>query len=251
VALDAVSQFQEGAAAAAAMAPSWDSSTAHLLELARHGPDAQAQALIGSVFLEQTRLLGQRTGELHSTLASDASEPDFAPEPFTLFYQRSLYQSMRNLAGRSLQQLGSSASTLPESMGPAVHALLQREGEIMSRFRGGGTPRRRPSASATATYPGQVLFTGNDFSITDFEGEPLRPLSERRLKRSPLRDVAGMIRSIHYAGHTALLERAEAERVPETEQQQRQAWARYWYAHSAASFMRGYFAAVADAPYLP
>jgi maltose alpha-D-glucosyltransferase / alpha-amylase len=71
----------------------------------RTGPGEQARTLVGP-YLEEARLLGERTGEMHAVLASDRGTPAFAPEEFTLFYQRSLYQSMRNLAGRVMQQLG-------------------------------------------------------------------------------------------------------------------------------------------------
>jgi len=252
LALDAVAQFQEAAGAIPRSAPRVDTSTGALLALAARPAESAAEELIGTMFLEESRLLGQRTAELHSTLAGDPGDADFAPEPFTLFYQRSLYQSMRNLAGRTLQQLGSSLARLPESQLQAGAALLHREADIMARFkrvivhRVGGLRIRCHGDY----HLGQVLYTGNDFIITDFEGEPLRPLSERRLKRSPLRDVAGMIRSFHYAAYAALLERTEAERVAAPGQQQRDAWARYWYAHSTASFLRGYFAAAASAPFI-
>jgi maltose alpha-D-glucosyltransferase/alpha-amylase len=83
---------------------------------------------------------------------------------------------------------------------------------------------------------GQVLYTGKDFVVIDFEGEPARSLSERRLKRSPLRDVAGMLRSFHYAVHTAL----EGERVRGLAGEVLQAAARSWYVWVAAGFLRAY-----------
>ena len=76
---------------------------------------------------------------------------------------------------------------------------------------------------------GKVLYTGKDFVIIDFEGEPARSLSERRLKRAPLRDVAGMVRSFHYAAHSALLHQAPLAPRPEDDFPLLQHWAQYWY----------------------
>jgi len=78
-------------------------------------------------------------------------------------------------------------------------------------------------------HVGQVLFTGKGFVIIDFEGEPLRPISERRIKRSPLRDLAGMIRSLHYAAHPAFLEQTQGE-TRGVETSSLESWARFWYA---------------------
>jgi maltose alpha-D-glucosyltransferase/alpha-amylase len=85
-----------------------------------------------------------------------------------------------------------------------------------------------------------VLYTGSDFIITDFEGEPARSLSERRLKRSPLRDVAGMIRSFHYAAHTALMRYAPLLPKPEDDLPVLQHWAQYWYTWVSVEFLNTY-----------
>jgi maltose alpha-D-glucosyltransferase/alpha-amylase len=93
---------------------------------------------------------------------------------------------------------------------------------------------------------GQVLYTGNDFFITDFEGEPARPLSERRLKRSPLRDVAGMLRSFSYAAHSALLEQQQSG-LSEDALASASEWGRYWQAWSGSIFLGAYLAKVSGA----
>jgi maltose alpha-D-glucosyltransferase / alpha-amylase len=94
---------------------------------------------------------------------------------------------------------------------------------------------------------GQVLFTGKDFVIVDLEGEPSRSLSERRYKRSPMRDLAGMIRSFEYAAAFSVRHGPmRTEDVPAL-----MPWARLWTRWASASFLRGYFDAAGDAAYLP
>jgi maltose alpha-D-glucosyltransferase/alpha-amylase len=92
---------------------------------------------------------------------------------------------------------------------------------------------------------GQVLYTGKDFVIIDFEGEPARPLSERRIKRSPLRDVAGMLRSFHYAAYTVFATRVAAERGA------LEPWAQFWYEWVGSAFLRAYLHRAGDAAFLP
>ena len=98
---------------------------------------------------------------------------------------------------------------------------------------------------------GQVLFTGKDFVIIDFEGEPTRPLSQRRLKRSPLKDVAGMLRSFHYAAYSALFNQAARGIVPATRIDNMEAWAGAWYKWVGASFLREYLHAMGESPIVP
>src|SRR5436853_4934333 len=89
---------------------------------------------------------------------------------------------------------------------------------------------------------GQVLVTGKDFSIIDFEGEPARPLSERRIKRSPLRDVAGMLRSFDYASHAALSHEASGAIFRPEDADRLEPWARFWAGWVSAAFLRSYLA---------
>src|SRR6185369_1955857 len=160
--------------------------------------------LIGG-YLADAELLGRRTAEMHIALASRDDIPAFAPEPFTPHYQRSIYQSMRTQAVQTLQLLRRRAKDNPEAQ-----MVIAREAELQKRFR--AVLDGRISGQRIRTHGdyhlGQVLYTGNDFVIIDFEGEPLRPLSERRIKRSALRDVAGMLRSFHYAPYAVVFGQA-------------------------------------------
>src|SRR5690606_3530088 len=184
------------------------------------------------------------------------SNPDdkaFAPEPFTMFYQRSLYQTMRNLSGRVMQQLRARAPDLGEEIAGCAEEVLALEHAIMKRFR--SLVDHKVNGSRIRCHGdfhlGQVLYTGNDFFITDFEGEPIRPLSERRLKRSPLRDVAGMLRSFHYAAYAALYEQEESSHVRTIDRAAMEWWARGWYAYLGGAYLNGYLGVMGDSPILP
>jgi maltose alpha-D-glucosyltransferase/alpha-amylase len=100
-------------------------------------------------------------------------------------------------------------------------------------------------------HAGQVLWTGSDFVIIDFEGEPGRPLGERRLKRSPLRDVAGMLRSFHYAAYGTLLTDGLASATRPEDVPRLQPWARLWYETVGATFLRAYLEGMAGTNLLP
>ena len=157
-------------------------------------------------------------------LASDTGDPNFAPEPFSVIYQRSIHHSVRGLLAQVFQLLRERIDYVPEAEKERAQKVLGLEDEIVRRFQ--SILYDKISAIRIRCHGdyhlGQVLFTGKDFVIIDFEGEPARPLTERRLKRSPLKDVAGMIRSFHYAACTSLYGQApvthRAEDVPVLEQ---------------------------------
>ena len=97
---------------------------------------------------------------------------------------------------------------------------------------------------------GQLLYSGRDVTILDFEGEPARPLSERRLRRPALVDVAGMLRSYHYAAFSVTLEQ-EMRTGPEGPSRDDATWAMYWYQWVSASFLRGYREVTTGSAFLP
>ncbi|MFH0995123.1 MAG: putative maltokinase, partial [Pseudomonadota bacterium] len=221
------------------------------VELLDTTPSGEAAGLIGH-YLESARLLGQRTAEMHVCLASEQSLPEFKPEAFSKLYQRALYQSMRTQVGKVLPQLRRQFNRLPDDLRPLAVYILKREKDLMNRFKELietkiGTQRIRCHGDY---HLGQVLFTGSDFVIIDFEGEPSRPITERRIKRSALRDVAGMMRSFHYAAHAALLHRHEAGTPPDAFAKLEH-WAEFWHRWVSAEFLRSYLQAAGGSRFIP
>jgi maltose alpha-D-glucosyltransferase/alpha-amylase len=223
-----------------------------VLKLAKSEPPEAVVSLLGT-FVELARLLGQRTGELHAVLASEPHDRDFAPEPFTPFYQRSLFQSMRNLTVQNLQLLRVNLTRLPPALRPQADRVLTLESQLLKRFRAVNETRLRARRIRCHgdLHLGQVLYTGKDFSFIDFEGESVRPLGERRIKRSPLRDVAGMLRSFDYVSYMALFKQVELGAIQENQFTQIEPWTSFWVRWASAAYLRGYLQAAERADLLP
>ncbi|MDH4045612.1 MAG: phosphotransferase, partial [Gemmatimonadota bacterium] len=164
-------------------------------------------ALTGA-YLDAARLLGLRTAELHLALGSGTDDDAFAPEAFTSLYQRSLYQSLRAKAEKSLTLLSQRLRILPPDTRDRAAAVLATRDTLMAHLR--AVSQRRLGGMRIRCHGnyhlGEILFTGRDFVIVDFEGEHALSLDQRRMKRSPLVDVAGMLRSFDYAARSALLD---------------------------------------------
>jgi maltose alpha-D-glucosyltransferase / alpha-amylase len=250
--LDALRDFLERAAAEAGDPGVDGISVAALLEASRMEPPEFARDMIDA-YLDTARLLGVRTGEMHVALAADPGNPAFAPEPFSELYQRSVYQSILTTTRESVRLLAGRLPTLDPAFRGEAERVLALEPEVHELLRGLLT--RKLGGMRIRTHGdfhlGQVLHTGRDLAIIDFEGEPARPLSERRLKRSPLRDVAGMLRSFHYAGFGSLLRMELGASLRREDALPLEPWVRFWYQWVSASYLGGYREATQSARFLP
>lgn len=203
--------------------------------------------------LPLARLLGTRCADLHLALAADDKSEDFRPEMVTQLGQRALYQSMRTNARRTISQLRRQINDLDTKTRPLAKTIVSLEEDILSQLAKVTSVRSGFRLRVHGDlHLGQVLFTGNDYIFIDFEGEPARSVTERRLKRSLLFDIAGVIRSYHYAGHASvylLQDRGVFDNNIGMEKYSHAAdFFAYW---NSISFLSGYLNAMSDFAFLP
>ncbi|MGH9692263.1 MAG: putative maltokinase [Candidatus Acidiferrales bacterium] len=216
-----------------------------------HDTPSLAIAWIGP-YLDAIGLLGRRTSELHLALASDLSHSAFAPEAYTPSLHGEFENSAREMTERNLALLRTKLHELPDEMRDYASGLLGRKDQILEQLqstldiRNGGMRIRIHGDY----HLGQVLYTGSDFVVIDFEGEPMRSLSERRIKRSPLQDVASMLRSFHYAAFAQLLAPL-AESAPPKDFRALAPWANIWYKWVTARFLNTYLKNANSTAFLP
>jgi maltose alpha-D-glucosyltransferase / alpha-amylase len=211
-----------------------------------------AGELLGT-YLSRVELLGKRTGELHVALASDPNDPDFAPEPFSADHRQSMARAMVDLAEHALPLLRERLQILPSAARQKAQRVLAEQHHLISRLREVGefNSLGKRTRIHGDYHLGQVLVTEDDFAIIDFEGEPERPLAERRLKLSALRDVAGMLRSFQYAASSVRIQRG-IESEPASEDQRRIVrWLRQWTQWVSTAFLQHYFNQTAGRGFLP
>jgi maltose alpha-D-glucosyltransferase / alpha-amylase len=214
-----------------------------LVRLAKEGNFDKVFEVTGPLFKENVGALGKRTAEFHRALSSDTEDPSFAPEPFGYLGQISLGQEMLGEARRTLQ-FASKAKVADPANAKALSNLMGHKDDVLHAFERLKTLKLDSVRCRIHGdyHLGQVLYTGKDFVIVDYEGEPARALSERRLKRSPLRDVAGMVRSFHYAAMSTLARGQESRGYAQSPGMDD--WAREWYLAVASTFLGAYLEAV-------
>ncbi|MGR3570998.1 maltose alpha-D-glucosyltransferase [Brevirhabdus sp.] len=188
--------------------------------------------------LDMGAILGTRTAELHRALATPTDDPDFATEQITAQDLEGWADEVEAETAQMLAALERNVAGLDEDARAAARAVLDRADALKARAGAirGMTPSGRRSRIHGDYHLGQVLTVQNDVSIIDFEGEPKRTLEERRAKSSPLRDVAGMLRSLDYAAWSALNHRVgmgadRARLVPRVEAWRRMAVAQFMAAY--------------------
>jgi len=253
LALEALGRFYERAMANGADVPVPEPFRGEsLLAVAGRETSPRELGRVGP-FLESVRLLGRRTAELHLTLASAPDDEAFAPEPYSALHRRSLYQSARNLVGRTFRGLQDRIARLPEPAASRAARLRGLRDPILVRFRElADRPIDGLRIRCHGDYHlGQVLHTGKDFVIIDFEGEPARPVGTRRVKRSPLVDVAGMLRSFHYAARAGIRESESTGLAGPADGERMAPWARFWSLHVGAAFLDAYLGELGGSGLLP
>jgi maltose alpha-D-glucosyltransferase/alpha-amylase len=247
-ALDQLEQYYENALAQAERPQAIVPPEGHPMEHLDSDISEDVKEPFG-VFVESARIIGARTAELHLALASSKDDSEFAPEPFNAMYQRSLYQSTRRRLDEAFDLLEKRVRYLPKDARKVARSVLRLRKKVDDKLK--GVLQRKISGSRIRVHGdyhlGQLLYTGKDFVILDFEGEPARPLGERRLKRSPLKDVAGMLRSFHYASATPFMNGS----VRTEDQKLVQLWTDTWYRVVSTEFLKSYVLGVGDSGLLP
>jgi maltose alpha-D-glucosyltransferase/alpha-amylase len=224
-----------------------------LLELSAGDAPPLARDLVGA-YLEVVRLLGQRTGELHLALGSHPENQSFAPEPFTPFYQRSLFQSMRNTTRNVFEALRRRLPDLPVQAHAHAETALSLQSDILNCFR--TVLDRHLSALRLRVHGnyhlGRVLWTGRDFVVIDFQGDHARSLPARRLKQSPLADVAAMLQSFQLVAQQALARHlAQGGGKTLVTTSDLEPWVHFWALSVSSAFLRAYLRTVDHPPFLP
>jgi len=232
-------------------------------ELAATEIPKRVQEAMGA-YIELALKLGRRTGEMHLALAADTTDPAFAPEPFSKDDLKALSSEAVALAQRAFQSLDARLQQQAEEQTgdtdqsgsrqgvdvEQAHRLVTARDALLDRIR--SAPRFEFVCSKIRVHGdyhlGQVLWSEADFYLLDFEGEPARSLPYRRQKQSPLKDVAGMLRSFNYAAYAGLFGQAATRPA---DFGRLEPWAHIWQTWASAAFLRGYFETAGEASFLP
>ncbi len=251
--MDAISRYYDRVMASAEQgrsAPALPASGP--VKLLQHNLSADAFDQVGT-YLESARLLGQRTAELHVALASGEEGGEFGTEPMTPFYLRGVYQSMRSHAVQTLRLLRRQLKTLPPELAPAAQQVANLESAILQCY--GQLTRTGIAAKRTRIHGNchlsQMLWTGRDFVFSDFEGEATAPISEQRIKRSPLQDVARMLRSFHHAAHAGFHQQADRGVIARETLPRFEPWVRHWNLAVSHAYLQAYLSAMRPSRILP
>ena len=223
---------------------------ASVFDISHETISQQLMECIGGPYLDLMAQLGTTTGSLHSRLARPKDYAGFQPEPFSTLYQRSEYQAIRTLIRRTLHTLRRRYHRIPPDCVHLAEFVLESEQNLIGFAQ--NITRTKIRAQKIRVHGNynltHVLFTGNNFAVLNFEGDPSKPLSQRRLKRCSLLDVATMIGSFFYAANTGL--QAFAHLHPE-EHAQLKLWLDPWHRVVSGTFLNAYLQEVGYQAFVP
>lgn len=225
----------------------------YALDFALKPPPSLAAELIGS-YTATVEIMASRLAQMHAVLAAPTANAAFSPEPFNDFYRQGLYHGYLGLAGRRLEFVRQRLSEMDDEVRALAEKVLELEPAILDKFK--AIFERRIHSMRTRFHGrlhlGHILLTENgDMSIFDFEGDPNIHLSERRIKRCCLRDVASMLASFGYAARVAMSNFIALTGGSGPSEADVRVYTRFWYSHVSAAWIRAYWKAADGASYMP
>ena len=200
------------------------------------------QELIGGAHIEHIRLLAQRTAEMHLALGTNCEHEDFEPEEFSIHYQRSLYSAWKSLARSAFDQVKIHIDEFPSNHQEEINVFLDQKDELHQKMKQIydhkiDAVKIRPHGNYDLNA---ILFKSGDFVITNFEGDATFSLTERRLRKSPLTDLANMLNSFHYVAYSALFQNEPSGRLAE-----------HWFHNFGQIFISNYATLVTNEKFIP
>lgn len=250
--LEELEKYFEEVAAVQELPQTMASTHLTFLQMSQQEPPAQIANIMGH-YLASIRLIGMRTAEMHSALTSDLRLEDFAPEPFTPLYQRGVYQTMRTTLLITFEALRKRLQDIPKEAASSAKLLLESEDKILKQFKEiVGVRVHASRIRCNGNYQlSQLLYTGKDFVVINFEGDASKTFSERKIKVSPLRDLVTMICSFSYASATALKKYLDKTSPTGEKAAVLKDWANVWHRWASAIFLQSYFQATGHCSYIP
>lgn len=200
------------------------------------------QELIGGAHIEHIRLLAQRTAEMHLALGTDCQHEDFEPEAFSLHYQRSLFSALKSLVRSAYDPLKKHLLEFPTNHQEEINIFIGLKENLLQKIKRIydhkiDAVRIRPHGNYDLN---SILFKDGDFVITNFEGDPTFSLTQRRLRKSPLTDVASMLNSFHNVAYSALFQNEPSGGLAE-----------HWFHNFSQIFISAYKNLVAGEKFIP
>ncbi len=230
----------------------WTPANIYELDYALEPPPPLARELIGP-YLSFAEKMGARVAQLHLVLSTQFDNPAFAAEPFNDFYRQSLYHGYIGLTGRRMEFIRQRYSEMSEDVRVLAAKVLDQESAIVTKLQAVFDQRIHSERTRFhgRLHLGHLLVSDDDVTLIDFEGDPQTHVSERRIKRCPLRDVTTMLVSFGYAAQAAIRQSFSADLNDSLSRRALRDAVRFWYSHVSAAFIRGYWKVANGAAYLP